>query len=86
MSVVYSYFESRHATSIIAAVFQHALVMNVSILRLYDEQLVAGFSDLGCPCWSAKKNSREFSLSKVFADIPLANYRLQGGDGDLAFY
>jgi hypothetical protein len=86
MSVVYSYFESRHATSIMAAVFHHALVMNMSILRLYDEQLVAGFSDLGCPCWSAKKKSREFSLSKAFADIPLANYRLQGGDGDLAFY
>jgi len=86
MSVVYAYFESRHATSIIAAVFHHALVMNMSILSLYDEQLVAGFSDLGCPCWSTQKKSREFSLSKAFADIPLANYRLQGGDGDLAFY
>jgi hypothetical protein len=86
MSVMYAYFESRHATSIIAAVFHHALVMKVSILGLYDEQLVAGFSDLGCPCWSAKKNSREFSLSKAFADIPLADCRLQGGDGDLAFY
>jgi hypothetical protein len=67
-------------------VFHHALVMNVSSLGLYDEQLVAGFSDLGCPCWSTKKKSREFSLSKAFADIPLADYRLQGGDGDLAFY
>ena len=86
MSVVYSYFESRHAMSIIAAVFHHALAMNVSTLSLYDEQLVAGFSDLGCPCWSAKKKSREFSLSKAFADIPVANYRLHGGDGDLAFY
>ena len=76
----------RDATSILAVVLHHALVMNVSILRLYDEQLVAGFSDLGCPCWSAKKKSREFSLSKAFADIPLANYRLHGGDGDLAFY
>jgi hypothetical protein len=86
MSVVYSYFESRHAVSITAAVVQQALAMEVSILSLYGERLVTSFSKLGCPCWSAKKKSREFSLSKAFADIPLANYRLQGGDGDLAFY
>jgi hypothetical protein len=86
MSVMYSYFGSRHAASITAAVFLHALAMDVSILSLYDEQLAASFSELDCPCWSARKNSRGFSLSKAFADIPLANCRLQGGDGDLAFY
>jgi hypothetical protein len=86
MSVVYSFFESRHAESITAAAFLHALAADVSILSLYDEQLAASFAGLGCPCWSARKNSRGFSLSKAFADIPLANYRLQGGDGDLAFY
>ncbi len=86
MSVVYSYFESRHAASITVAVFHHALAMDVSTLSLFDEQLVAGFSELRCPCWSAKKKSRGFSLSKAFADIPLSNYRLHGGDGDLAFY
>ena len=86
MSVIYSFFESRHAASITAAVFYHALAMDVSILSLYDEHLVAGFSKLRCPCWSAQKKSRGFSLSNVFADIPLSNYRLQGGDGDLAFY
>lgn len=86
MSVVYSYFESRHAASITAAVFHHALAMDVSALSLFDEQLVAAFSKLHCPCWSANKKSRGFSLSKAFADIPLSSYRLHGGDGDLAFY
>ena len=86
MSVVYAYFDPRHAASITAAACLHALAMDVSILSLYDEQLASSFSGLGCPCWSVKKNSREFSLSKKFADIPLANCRLQGGDGDLAFY
>jgi hypothetical protein len=86
MSVEYSFFESRHAAAIAAAAFHHALASEVSILSLYDEQLVAGFSALRCPCWSADKKSRGFSLSKAFADISLANSRLQGGDGDLAFY
>jgi hypothetical protein len=86
MSVVHSYFESRHATSIMAAAFHHALAMEVCTLSIYDEQLVTGFSKLRCPCWSVEKNSRGFSLSKAFSDIPLANYRLQGGDGDLVFY
>ena len=86
MSVVYSYFKSRHATSIMAAAFHHALAMDVCTLSIYDEQLVTSFSKLGCPCWSAEKNSRGFSLSKAFSDIPPANYRLQGGDGDLVFY
>jgi hypothetical protein len=86
MSVMYSYCESRHAASITAAVFHHALAMDVRTLSLFGEQLVAGFSELRFPCWSVKKKSRGFSLSKAFADIPLSNYRLQGGDGDLAFY
>jgi hypothetical protein len=86
MSVVYSYFESRHAAAITAAALHHALAMDVDILSLYDAQLVASFSKLRCPCWSVKKNTRGFSLSKAFAGIPLADYRLHGGDGDLAFY
>lgn len=86
MSVLYSYCESRHAASVTAAVLQQALAMDVRTLSLFDEQLVAGFSALGCPCWSAKKKSRAFSLSKALADMPQSNYRLQGGDGDLAFY
>jgi len=86
MSLVYSYFESQHALSIAAAVVYQALAMDVSALSLYDEQLVASFPELGCPYWSAKGISRGFSLSKALADVPLANYRLHGGDGDLAFY
>lgn len=86
MSVVYSFFESRHAASMTAAIFHLALAMDVSIVSLYDEQLAASFSELRFPCWSAKKKSREFALSKAFGDISLTNCRLQGGDGDLAFY
>lgn len=86
MSVVYSYFESGHALSMTAAVVYHALAMDVRALSLYDEQLVAGFSELGCPHWSARTVSRGFSLSTALADIPLANCRIHGGDGDLAFY
>ncbi len=86
MSVVYSYFESQHALSVTAAVVHHTLAMDVSSLSLYDEQLVERFSELRCPCWSAKAVSRGFSLSKALVDIPLTNYRLHGGDGDLSFY
>ena len=86
MSVVYSYFESQHAASITAAAVYHALAMDVSALSLYDQRLVASFSELGCPCWSSKTISRGFFLSKAFADIPLTDYRLHGGDGDLVFY
>jgi hypothetical protein len=86
MSVVYSHFESRHAPSIAAAAVCHALAMDVSTLRLYDEQLVKSVSQLRCPSWSTKSISRGFFLSKAFADIPLTDCRLHGGDGDFAFY
>ena len=86
MSVLFSYCDRRHAASITAAVFHQARAMGVRTLSLFDEQLVAGFSALGLPCWSAKRKSRGFSLSKAFADIPLSDYRLNGGDGDLAFF
>ena len=86
MSVVYSHFESRHAASIAAAAVYHALAMDVSTLRLYDEKLVESVSQLRCPSWSTQSISRGFFLSKAFADIPLADCRLHGGDGDFAFY
>ena len=86
MSVVYSHFEGRHATSIAAAAVYHALAMDVSTLRLYDEKLVESVSQPGCPGWSTQPISRGFFLSKAFADSPLADCRLHGGDGDFAFY
>ena len=86
MSVVFSYFHRRQALSIAAAAVYHALKMDVRVLSFYDELLVASFAELGCPCWSAKRVSRGFSISKAFANIPLADCRLHGGDGDLAFY
>jgi len=86
MSVVYAYFDSSHAEYIAAAAWNHALAMDAGILSLYDEQLTASFNRLGCPCWKARKKTRGFSLSKAFAGLPLTDRRLQGGDGDLAFY
>ena len=86
MSVMYSYFENHRTSLIAAAVIYHALAMEVSTLCLYDERLVAGFSESGCPCWSAGAVSRGFLLSKAFADMPLSDCRIHGGDGDLAFY
>ena len=85
-SVVYSYFDGPHAPAIAAAVAHNALAMDVSTLNLYDEELVAAFSELCCPCWSTRSVSRGFLLSKAMADIPPADFRLHGGDGDLAFY
>jgi hypothetical protein len=86
LSVVYSYFESRHVSTIAAAVVYHTLAMDANALILYDERLVAGFSELHCPYWYIQAASRGFLLSKAFAEMPLGDYRLQGGDGDFAFY
>ena len=86
MSIVSAYFDPRHAQSVTAVAVYHALKMDIRILSLYDELLVKSFADLRCPCWSSKRSSRGFSLSKTFAEIPLTDCRLHGGDGDLAFY
>lgn len=86
MRIVYAHFESGHAPYVAAAAVYHALVMDVSTLILYDEDLVKSVSGLRCPCWSTKSVSRGFFLSKAFADLPIAGCRLQGGDGDFAFY
>jgi hypothetical protein len=85
-SVVYSYFDGPHAPAIVAAVVRNTLAMDVSTLNFYDEKLVAAFSELRCPYWSTRSASRGFLFSKALADIPAADFRLQGGDGDLAFY
>jgi hypothetical protein len=86
MSVVYSYFGSQQAASIAAAVVHHALAMDVGTLSIFDDRLVERFSELDCPRWSTQTVSRGFFLSKAFADIPLSDHRLHGGDGDFAFY
>jgi hypothetical protein len=86
MRVVYAHFEDRHAPAIAAAAVYHALAMDVSILSLYDDRLVKSVSGLRCPFWSTQSMSRGFFLSKAFADFPLADCRLHGGDGDFAFY
>ena len=86
MSIVFAYFNHRHARAMAAAVFFHALKMNVGVLSFDDDRLAAGFTELDCPCRSIKRRSRGFSLSKTLADIPPTEYRLHGGDGDLAFY
>jgi GNAT superfamily N-acetyltransferase len=86
MQVVYSYFDNRNASSITAAAVYHALAMDVHTLSLYDERLIKSVSDLHGPYWSTRAVSRGFFLSRAFADMPLGDYRLHGGDGDFAFY
>ena len=86
MGVEYCFFDNQHAKSVTAAVIYQALAMNVSSLILYDQRLVECYSELRAPHWSTKSVSRDFFLSKAFADLPLADYRLHAGDGDLAFY
>jgi hypothetical protein len=86
MSIAFTYFDHRHARSMAASAFFHALKMDVGVLSLYDDQLVEGFTELDCPCRSIKRVSRGFSLSKTLAGVPPSEYRLHGGDGDLAFY
>ena len=86
MTIVFSFFEHRHAHLVAAAAVYNALKMNVSILGLHDAQLAAGFAELRCPYWSTRRISRGFSLSTSLADTHLADCRLHGGDGDLAFY
>jgi hypothetical protein len=86
MRVVYSYFESQEVASIAVAAAYHALAMGVRSLSIYGERLIKSFSGLDCPHWSTQPVSRGFFLSKAFADIPLTDCRLQGGDGDFAFY
>ena len=86
ISVEYAYFENRHASLIIAAVVHHTLALDVSTLSLYEERLIAGFSELSAPHWSTKAVSRGFYLSNVLVDLPLTDCRLHGGEGDLAFY
>ena len=47
-------FEIQHAKSIAAAAYHHALAMDVGILSLYGEPLIAGYLALRCPSWSGK--------------------------------
>jgi Acetyltransferase (GNAT) family len=86
MRVLYSHFENRHAPSIAAAAVHQALAMDVNTLSLYDERLVESVPGLRCPFWSTQSVSRGFFLSKAFAESPLADCRVHGGDGDFAFY
>jgi len=86
LALIYCFFDDSHTDLILSAAAHHALAMNAAVLSLYDLRLVSSFAGLPCPADSVKTVSRSFFLSKAFAGMPLAQMRIQGGDGDLAFY
>jgi hypothetical protein len=85
-SLVFSYFEDTAVDALLAAVVHHARAMEADVLGLHEARMAARFRETGEPAGSAKPVSRGFLLTKLFADKGWADCRLQGGDGDLAFY
>ena len=85
-SLLYCYFENQHAAAVSTALVHHAKAMGADRLSLYDQRLVASIGQIREPDWSSKAASRGFMLTKPLAERRWAGRRLQGGDGDLAFY
>ena len=84
-SVVFSYFEDAAVDALLAAVVHHARALDADVLGLHEARMAARFREAG-EAGSAKPVSRGFLLAKPFADKGCSDGRLQGGDGDLAFY
>jgi hypothetical protein len=85
-SLIFSYFEDAAVDALLAAVMHHARAMEVDVLGLYEARMAARLATAGGGPGSVKPVSRGFLLTKPFADKAWGNCRLQGGDGDLAFY
>ena len=86
VSLIFSYFDNEDVDAISDAVLHHALAMEASKLSLYGNRMVDCFPKSGYPVRSTKSVSRGFLLTKPFENKTWAACRLQGGDGDLAFY
>lgn len=86
MALLYAYFDSEDGDAVSAAVVHHAQAMDATVLSLYEQRLLASLPGLDYSFSSSKSVSRGFLLTKPFADKAWADCRLQGGDGDLAFY
>lgn len=85
-SLIFSYFEDAAVDALLAAVMHHARAMEVDVLGLHEARMAARLGTAGGGPGSVKPVSRGFLLTKPFADKAWADCRLQGGDGDLAFY
>jgi hypothetical protein len=85
-SLIFSYFEDAAVDALLAAVMHHARAMEVDVLGLHEARMAARLGPAGGGPGSVKPVSRGFLLTKPFAEKAWADCRLQGGDGDLAFY
>lgn len=86
LSVLFTHYDPGDAPAVAAAIVHHALAVDARRLRLYDEQLIGPVARLRPPGWSTRSVSEGFYLSPALARLAAAGGRLQGGDGDLAFY
>jgi hypothetical protein len=86
LSVRFAYYDRTDAPAVAAAIVHHALAVDARRLRLYDEHLIGPVARLRPPGWSTRPVSEGFYLSPTLARVAAAGGRLQGGDGDLAFY
>ena len=85
-SLIFSYFEDKDAKALATAAIDQAQAMGATQLTLYGERMVKSLPSIAGPDVSTKKVSRGFMLTKAFENETWKNCRLQGGDGDLAFY
>ena len=85
-SLIFSYFGDQHAETIAAAAMDHARLLGAVQLTLYGNRMVKSVRELVSPDASKKSITRGFLLTRPFADKAWSDCRLQGGDGDLAFY
>jgi hypothetical protein len=60
--------------------------MEADVLRLHEDRLISRFKAADDVAFTVRPFSRGFMLSKPFSDKAWGSCRLQGGDGDLAFY
>ena len=86
LSLIFSYFNDDQADAMAAALIHQASAIIVERVTIYDPRLVDSVKELEGSEWSGKKVSRGFMLTKPFAAKNWVDCRLQGGDGDLAFY
>jgi hypothetical protein len=86
MRVLFAYYDRSDAAVVAAAIVRYALAVDARCLRLYDDHLAGPVARLRPPGWSTRSISEEFFLSRALERAAAAGRRLQGGDGDLAFY
>ena len=86
VTLIFAYFGDEHARTVSAAVIRHASALQAKSLVVYERRIIAEFERIRFADRPTRAVSRGFFLTGPLADLPQAGYRLQGGDGDLAFY